>query len=68
MKTVTVSENCQVTIPEDQARSAGFQPGQELQIMAFQGRIVIAPELDITLYRGVFKGMDTTIPEEKDRY
>ena len=41
--------------------------GQKLGVLAYNGQIHLLPVVPIQEFRGVFRGLDTTIPDEPDR-
>jgi len=67
METVTVSPKFQVVIPRAVRESLGIRPGQKIQVLLYENRIELIPVKPIKLMRGFLKGIDTTVPREKDR-
>lgn len=67
MPTVRVSPKFQVVIPLDVRRALRLKPGQELQVLRFENRIELIPVPDIKAMRGFAKGIDTSVPRDKDR-
>jgi len=67
MQTVTVSPKYQVVIPRRVRESLGIKPGQKMQVVVFENRIELVPIKAISALRGFLKGIDTSVPREKDR-
>lgn len=67
MQTVTVSPKFQIVIPKSVREAFGLRPGQKMQIMEHDGRIVLIPEKDIQELRGFIKGINTRLGREEDR-
>ena len=54
-------------MPREIRERMKLKPGQKLSVLAYDGQIRLLPQRPVTAYRGMFKGMDTTIPDEPDR-
>lgn len=67
MHTVTVSPKFQVVIPRHLRESMHLRPGQKLQVVAYQGRIELIPDREISDLRGFVKGINTDFEREKGR-
>jgi AbrB family looped-hinge helix DNA binding protein len=67
METVTVSPKYQVVIPKTIREALQLRPGQKLQIIEFDGRIEMIPELPVEDLRGFLKGINTEFSREDDR-
>lgn len=67
MLTVKVSPKFQIIIPKMVREKMGIYPGQQLQIISFDGRIEYVLLRKISEMRGFLKGIDTTIERESDR-
>ena len=67
MDTVTVSPKFQVVIPRAVRDSLDIQPGQKIQVLQYDNRIEYIPEKSMKKMRGFLKGIDTSVPREKDR-
>lgn len=67
MDTVTVSPKYQVVIPATVRTMLNIQPGQKLQVIAYEDRIELLPLKTAKELRGFLKGIDTTIEREDDR-
>jgi AbrB family looped-hinge helix DNA binding protein len=67
MTTVRVSPKFQVVIPLDVRRALRLKPGQKLQVLRFENRIELIPVPDLKTMRGFARGIDTSVPRDKDR-
>ncbi len=68
MGVVTVSTKYQVVIPQAVRRQLRLQPGQKMQVIIYDNRVVLIPVRPIEEARGSLKGLRTDIPrEEEDR-
>jgi AbrB family looped-hinge helix DNA binding protein len=67
MNTVTVSPKYQVVIPKAVREALAIEPGQRLQVLVFEGRIVLVPVRRPEELRGSLVGLDTRVEREGDR-
>lgn len=67
MSTVTISPKFQVVIPKAIRERLKLRPGQRLSAIEYEGRIELVPVRPVRAMRGVLKGIDTSVPREKDR-
>jgi len=67
MQTVTVSPKFQVVIPRHLRESMHLRPGQKLQVLAYQGRIELIPDREISDLRGFVRGINTDFEREEGR-
>lgn len=67
MQSVTVSPKYQVVIPKPIRETLRLRPGQKMQIIEFEGRIELIPEMPIKKLRGFLKGINTEFNREDDR-
>lgn len=67
METVTLSPKYQVVIPKAIRAQLGLRAGQKIQAIVYQGRIELVPLRPARQLRGFAKGIDTTVPRERDR-
>ena len=67
MTTVTVSEKFQVVIPKSVREALAIRPGQKLEVIVHEGRAEFVPVREMKSMRGFLKGIDTTVPRDKDR-
>jgi AbrB family looped-hinge helix DNA binding protein len=68
MSAVTVSPKYQVVIPKEARKILGFKPGQKLEVLVTPGHLSFILVPDLADMEGIFKGMDTSIPKEKEKY
>ena len=67
MTTATVSPKFQVVIPLEAREALGIQPGQKIEVIAYDGRpefILVAKPKKM---RGFLKGIDTSVQRDADR-
>ncbi len=67
MYIVTISPKFQVVIPLAIRESLRLEPGQKVQALRFENRIEFIPLKPIKSMRGFLKGIDTSVPRERDR-
>ncbi|MFZ0828056.1 MAG: AbrB/MazE/SpoVT family DNA-binding domain-containing protein [Verrucomicrobiia bacterium] len=67
MDTVTLSPKFQVVIPQRIRESLHLKAGQKMQMINFEGQVVMVPLRPIKGMRGAFKGMNTDFEREADR-
>lgn len=67
MSVVTVSPKFQVVIPRHIRESLKLEPGQKVQAFEFDGRIEFVPVRAPRQLRGFLKGIDTSVPRDRDR-
>lgn len=67
MTVVTVSPKFQVVIPREIREALGLEPGQKLQVFAFDGRVEFVPLKPAKALRGFVRGIDTQVPRDDDR-
>lgn len=67
MSAVTVSPKFQVVIPQSVRKAMGLLPGTKLQVMHYEDRIEMIPVRSSKSLRGSLRGIDTTVPRERDR-
>ncbi len=65
---VTVSPKYQVVIPQSVRESAGIKPGAKMMVISLGGVIRLMPIKPPAAYRGIARGIDTSIPSEPDRF
>lgn len=64
---VTVSPKYQVVIPQAVRESAGIKPGAKMMVVNLGDVIRLLPVKPAVAYRGIARGIDTTVPREPDR-
>jgi len=67
MSAVTVSPKFQVVIPQAIRQAMGLVPGVKLQVVHFVDRIEMIPVRSSKSLRGSLRGIDTSVPRERDR-
>lgn len=67
METVTISPKYQVVIPKAIRTQLGLRAGQKIQAIVYQDRIELVPVRPARELKGFLKGIDTTVPRERDR-
>ena len=67
MYTVTVSPKYQVVIPQSVREALGIRPGEKVQVMQYGDRIEYIPVRSLKKMRGFLRGIDTSVPRDKDR-
>ena len=67
MATVKVSPKYQVVIPQSVRDVIDLRPGQEVEIMLYEGRIEMIPIRPLKEMRGFLRGINTEIEREDDR-
>lgn len=67
METLTISPKYQVVIPKSVREALHLTPGQKVQVIVLDDRIELVPVQPMQRMRGFLKGIDTTVPREKDR-
>jgi len=67
MSIVTVSPKFQVVIPRAIREALGLRPGQQVRAFHYGNRIEFIPVRSMRSMRGFLKGIDTTVPRDRDR-
>jgi AbrB family looped-hinge helix DNA binding protein len=67
MSAVTISPKYQVVIPKEIRERLGLEPGQRVEAIGYDDRIVLVPVRPIRSLRGAFRGISTRIVRDKDR-
>ncbi len=67
MQSVTVSPKFQVVIPLVVREALGLRAGVKLQVVQFENRIELIPVRSSKSLRGSLRGIDTSVPRERDR-
>ena len=65
---VTVSPKYQVVIPQSVRDSADIKPGAKMMVVNMGGVIRLLPIKPPAAYRGIARGIDTTLANEPDRF
>ncbi len=67
METVTISPKFQVVIPKAIRTRLKLRAGQKVQAIIYQDRIELVPVRPVRQRKGFLKGINTTVPRERDR-
>lgn len=67
MPTVTLSPKFQVVIPRQIRETLGLKAGQKIEAIQHMDRIELIPVRTPGSMRGFLRGIDTTVPRDKDR-
>ena len=67
MNCVTISPTWQVGLPRAVREPLGLQPGQQMQVMAHDGRLQLIPLRPARALRGFLRGIDTCVGRDADR-
>ncbi|MEO8811191.1 MAG: AbrB/MazE/SpoVT family DNA-binding domain-containing protein [Rhodanobacter sp.] len=67
MPAVTVSPKFQVVIPKEVREAMDLAPGTKLQVVQYGDRIEMIPLRSSKSLRGSLRGIDTSVPRERDR-
>lgn len=67
MSVVTVSPKYQVVIPKRIREALGLKPGQKIEALLYLDRVEFIPVRPIRAMRGFLKGVDSTVPRDRDR-
>lgn len=66
METVSVSAKYQVVIPRAARKQLHIEPGQKMQVIGYNDRVVFVLVRPIEAARGSLRGLDTTIARDED--
>jgi AbrB family looped-hinge helix DNA binding protein len=67
MTVVKVSPKFQVVIPQRIREALGLQPGQQVQALLYGDRVEFIPVRPMKSMRGFLKGIETSVPRDRDR-
>ncbi len=68
MSMVKISPKFQVVIPKSVRESLELLPGQEMDVIEYDGKILFIPIIKVESLQGILKGMDTSaIRDKSDR-
>lgn len=67
MATVTVSPKFQIVVPAASRRRLGIQPGQKMEVLVYDNRLEFIPVVSMKSARGSLRGIDTSVPRDRDR-
>lgn len=66
MNSVTISPKFQVVIPLAVRKKIGVKPGQKMQVITYDNKVILIPVRPIEEARGSLKGMDTDVHREEE--
>ncbi len=66
MDAVTISTKYQVVIPRAARKLLQIVPGQKMQVVIYDDRVVFVPVRPIQDARGSLKGISTDVPREDE--
>jgi len=67
MTAVTISPKFQVVIPKAIRDSLDLYPGQQVEVIQYDGRVEYVPVRSLESMRGFLAGIDTNVLREDDR-
>ncbi len=67
MTLVTISPKYQVVIPQAVRKTMSIRPGQQVDVMVWDGVITLVPIVPIAEARGMLRGIPNDFEREKDR-
>ena len=67
MSTVTVSPKFQVVIPAEVRSRLALKPGMKMMVLEVPGGLRLMPVKPASAFRGIARGIDTTVNREGDR-
>jgi AbrB family looped-hinge helix DNA binding protein len=67
MPVVTISPKFQVVIPQQIREAMGLEPGQKVEALQVEDRIVLVPVKPTRALRGFLRALDTRVPRDEDR-
>ena len=67
MTVVKVSPKFQVVIPRQIREALGLRAGQQVQALQYGERVEFIPVKPMKTMRGFLKGMNTSVPRDRDR-
>ncbi len=67
MTRTTLSPKFQIVIPKAVRTAMKLRPGNVFNVIEHEGRIELLPVRSAKEMRGFLRGIDTSVPREKDR-
>ena len=67
MTVVTVSPKFQVVIPQEIREALGLRPGQQVKALRYGDRVEFIPVRPMKAMRGFLKGLNSSVPRDRDR-
>jgi len=68
MSIITLSKDYQLIFPEEIRETIGLKAGTSFEVVFYNNRIELIPIKSIKSLKGIFKGIDTNIIRDSDRY
>jgi AbrB family looped-hinge helix DNA binding protein len=67
MARATLSPKFQIVIPKEVRAALKLRPGSKFNVVEHEGRIELLPVRSAKEMRGFLRGIQTSVPREKDR-
>ncbi len=67
MTRITLSPKYQIVIPKEVRQALKLRPGSMFNVIQHDGRIELLPVRSAKEMRGFLRGIDVTVPRDKDR-
>jgi AbrB family looped-hinge helix DNA binding protein len=67
MTRTTLSPKFQIVIPKEVRKMLKLRPGTKFNVVENEGRIELLPVRSARQMRGFLRGIDTSVPRDKDR-
>ena len=67
MPQTTLSPKFQIVIPKAVRNALKLTPGSTFNVVEQEGRIILLPVRSARQMRGFLRGIDTSVPRDKDR-
>jgi len=67
MTRTTLSPKFQIVIPKEVRKMLKLRPGTKFNVVEHEGRIELLPVRSARQMRGFLRGIDTSVPRDKDR-
>ena len=67
METISITGDFKLILNQDILEKAGFFPGQEIQISLKSNLLELSKKKNPKSLKGFLKGIDTSVPRDKDR-
>jgi len=67
MARTTLSPKFQIVIPKEVRKLLKLRPGTQFNVIEREGSIELLPVRSAKQLRGFLRGIDTSVPREKDR-
>ena len=67
METITISPKFQVVIPAEVRTRLALKPGMKMMVLEVPGGLRLMPVKPASAFRGIARGIDTSVSRESDR-